>query len=156
MYLYNLWTLHILICLFMASFGSAPSLGEQVQAALQLHKFGRGEEALAEYSRIIPQLPAGELASALNSNAGSILLNHGDYEGALERFAAAVEADPQSSQARFNLAVTLSSKFSRDEEALKQCIAAVKLNSRNHKGKGLFLLMHPPILYDLYHCQHTT
>lgn len=126
--------LAIFILFTSAMSSSVSSLASEVQAALLMHKTGNVDDALAAYSLIIPRLPPGQLASTLNSNAGSILLARGDYTSAVDHFAAAVAADPQSSQARFNLAVTLSSKFSKDDEALKHCIAAVRLDTRNHKG----------------------
>lgn len=152
----------LLIQLMSSSSASSPGLGDQIQAALQLHKSGLAAEALVEYSRLIPMLPSGQLASTLNSNAGSILLAAGEYERARDYFAAAVDADPQSSQAHFNLAVTMSSKFNQDNEALKHCIMAVKLNDKNHKGMDFYLQYTlssmcecaPPELTDLLYVLH--
>lgn len=123
-----------------AAASSTESLGDLVTAALHLHKSGQSDAALDAYSAVIPLLPPGELLSTIRSNAGSILSARGDYDGAREMFTAAVDANPHSSQARFNLAVTLSSKFNLDSDALTHCIAAIKLNSRNHKGDCDFKL----------------
>ena len=136
-FLYFAWFFFV----FMTSFASSNSLGEQIQAALNLHKLGQTEEALLEYSRLIPLVPSGQLSSLLNSNAGSILLAKGEVELARKHFAAAVEADPQNSQAHFNLAVVLHSKLNADDLALKHCILAVKQNDKNHKGMVISLLL---------------
>lgn len=105
-----------------------------MQSALRLHKAGDLSDALGQYLLVIPRLPPGEVCSLLNSNAGSIYTTLGNYERALDMFRAAVEADSSNAQAHFNLAVTLSSKFGREDEALKHCIMAVKLNGKHHKG----------------------
>jgi tetratricopeptide (TPR) repeat protein len=111
------------------------SLGDLVTHALQLHKEGDLKGALVAYERVLPRLPGGDMAAKLSSNAGSILMQMGEYERARSMFEAAVAGHPDSAQAHFNLAVVLTSKLNIHDVAMKHCIKAMKLDPNMHKGE---------------------
>ena len=113
---------------------SQMNLSQRVQRALELHRSGDLASALREYEAVIPMLPPGDVASLINSNAGSIYSINGDYESAKLKFEQAVAAKDNNAQAHFNLAVTLSSKLNLHDKALTHCIKAMKINPKLHKG----------------------
>jgi tetratricopeptide (TPR) repeat protein len=110
------------------------SLGDLVTQALSLHKEGNLKGALAVYERVLPLLPDTDMAAKLSSNAGSILMQMGEYDRARIMFEAAVAGHPESAQAHFNLAVVLTSKLGIHDVAMKHCIKAMKLDPKMHKG----------------------
>ena len=116
------------------SISAQMDLSSKIKNVLSLHKAGEYSQALREYESIILDLPKGDLMSQLSSNAGSIYMVLGDYENARVKFEQAVDSNDTNSQAHYNLAVTLTSKLNLHDKALTHCIAAIKLNSKMHKG----------------------
>lgn len=112
---------------------TATSLGDDVNAALDLHKSGKLEEALVAYQAVVKLVPP-QLATTLHSNIGAIYSTLGQYESAGLAFGAAIETSPENAQAHFNLAVTLTSKLGQHAKALKHCSIAMRLNPSMHKA----------------------
>lgn len=145
---YFAYILLIILAYVTMATKSGASLGDLVTQALSLHKEGNLMGALSAYERVIPLLPAGDMTAKLSANAGSILMQMGEYERARGMFETVVAGHPDSAQAHFNLAVVLTSKLGVHDVAMKHCIRAMKLDPNMHKGKfhrGIYIA----VSYDL-------
>ena len=111
-------------------------LAETVKRALHFHKTGEFDEAIVHYEQVLPYL-TGSLKASLHGNVGAIYLSRGEYENAVSHFQFGIEADPNSSSAHYNLAVILTSKLNEHSKALKYCLGALRLDSKNHKANHL-------------------
>jgi len=112
------------------------SLGDEVNAALELHKAGKLEEALLAYQGLVDLVPP-VLQTTLYSNIGAIFNSRGEYDEAVHSFRTALLASPDNAQAHFNLAVTLTSKLGQHSESLKHCRRALLLSPSMLKGLHL-------------------
>jgi hypothetical protein len=117
--------------------GKRQTLTEKVTEALEFHKRGDISGAISAYEGVIPELPAGQLASTLHSNVGALYMNIGSYAAAKEHFSKAVEVQPNSAQAHFNLAVILTTKFDDHSVAFSHCKDALKLDPSMYKAVHL-------------------
>lgn len=122
----------------MTSFASAegPSLGDRVNRALALHKNGNTEDALEAYKQLVHEVPP-LLQTTLYSNMGAIFSAQGEYEQAATAFGMAIAAAPESANAHYNMAVTLTSKLANHGRALKHCAIALRINPSLHKALHL-------------------
>jgi len=107
-------------------------LQQTLSRAIALHRNGDLNEAVNAYEDVIPYV-SDSVKATLHGNVGAILNSQGNNEKAIFHFQSAVESDPKSSSAHFNLAVILTSKFDLHNKALKHCLIALRLDPSNHK-----------------------
>ena len=113
-------------------------LGARITAALDAHKNGLLDAALAAYEEVLPDVRGtGKLESTLRNNAAAIHMGKGDNAAARTHFTAAVASDPDNPQSHYNLAVILTSKFGEHGQAIRHCGTAIKLDPTHTKAHHL-------------------
>lgn len=126
----------------MSKFASGSTIQEAIQASLAHHQNGRFLEALEGYEALLGQLSSSDPKSAaikvsIHGNAGAIYIAQGEYDKARSHFDSSVQLQPENANARYNLAVLLSSKLNNHAAALKHCALAIKYSPSNHKAYHL-------------------
>jgi len=126
-----------------AAIKGEPDIAGMIQLALQLHKSGNFEQALCAYDEILPVLGkvTANVAATIHSNRGALLSQSGAYAAAKDAFAAAVDVQPENINARFNLALTLTSKLGEHLKAIRHCAAVLKQDSGHVKALHLMGLI---------------
>jgi tetratricopeptide (TPR) repeat protein len=82
------------------------------------------QAALAVYAACVPAIV----------NAGNLLLEAGDFAGAIERFETAIELDPDYPEAHHNLGVALR-RMGRRHDAVRELRRATGLERRRKNGR---------------------
>ena len=114
------------------------ALGARITAALDAHKNGFLDAALAAYEEVLPDVRGtGKLESTLRNNAAAIYMGQGNHAAARTHFSAAVASDPDNPQSHYNLAVLLTSKFGEHGKAIRHCGTAIKLDPAHTKAHHL-------------------
>lgn len=109
-----------------------------VNNALNIHRAGDFNNALRLYEDVLRlTIDNTALSSTINSNMGAIHMQNGDYNMARDRFMRSVDLSPRNAQARFNLAVVLTSKLSLHKDAMKHCAMAMQIDPDMHKAYHL-------------------
>lgn len=136
-------SLLILLLNIMSTFAARkgePDIAGMINTALSFHRNGEAEQALAAYDELVPVMVDkvdANFAATVHSNRGALLMQAGSYESAKGAFEAAVAAQPENINARFNLAVTLTSKLGEHLKAIRHCAAVLKQDGGHVKALHL-------------------
>lgn len=106
-----------------------------LQQALSFHKQGDIDNAIASYEDLLKynQNLKPTTVASLYGNLGSLYLTKGLDLQAKQQFELAIEFNPESSQAYYNLAILQTTKLAMHKPALTNCIKALKLDRNNYK-----------------------
>ena len=106
------------------------------QAAVDAHRVGRVDEALASYREVLEMNPS---IAAVHNNVAAILLSKGEKEAAERSWRSAVELKPEYAEAHFNLAVLLSERAEADDLASAEhhCTLAMEHKRDYHQAHHL-------------------
>lgn len=125
----------------MASSNNNNNIQQLLNDALNKHKLGQIDEAIAAYQLLIVSKSDNSLndnaIASVHGNLGALFMNKGQYEEARTQFEYAVESNPNNPTNRYNLAVLLTSKLGEHKKALSQCIKVLRLEPKHYKNLHL-------------------